>query len=530
MTKIVSFLSLLLLAHMAQPLYSQSIHLQGRVVDRQSRLPLAFATIRLYHQAIGTVSDSAGYFDLPLPADLEHPLLVCSSIGYANYLVNLDTLQTDYLDIRLQPVLVVLEPVVVYADNSKAPSPEKMVKKALARLARTCPPYQAPAHIRHYLMENDRYIKYYEAQLLINDTKGYGRKLNPLVRNEQIYRLQERQSLNMQSDLLAAYGIFGDFIDPFRFLLHNALKYKYDLKNHVFSKQDTLLADNRTAWLITARGRENPQKYADWYDLKFYLVPSATDSYDYDIIRFEINFKADSAVNYVDHHINSTFSIDMRQQGPYYQPARIEYMMWQNKRWSHCPEMSVRFTAYYEMDFGQANFNPSGKKSLPAVNHVYQPAYWRDKPLPKQLVKDLSEYIPLARQFAVQADKKQRALLQDTLQLLKLQEIIAAAKGKKDVFIQIWDDYHDLMPYQQPANWPVRPGMITLLIATLPDRNDWAFIVTGMNASFFTNLNLPYSWQKLPHMQGKKPPAWLLIHKDGQVSYSDKPFGKESPE
>ena len=511
------------------PLFGQNeVTIHGRVIDSHTNLPLPYATIRLQGKPIGTISGTNGFFNLTLPAGKASETLLCSAIGYTQNIVKLDTLQSDSLHLALTPTSFIMDEVVVYANQSKIPPPEKMVKKAIGKLTKTCPPYQADARLKHYILENGSYVKYTEADLTIKDAKGYGRNLNPLNLNEQITWTEKRESMDMLNDLLADYGYFANFLNPFRFLLHNALKYKFALKNHVFSVKDTLLLNDQKGYIVTAKGRENPEKFADWYDMRFYMLENPADMYDYNLIRFEINFQSDETTRTLTHAITSSFSIDLCKQGSYFQPAKIEYIMFQNKYWENNPEMSVKYTVYYALDFDQVDFNVKDLRNISAANNKYDAGYWRAKPLDKKLIDDLSIYLPLEKQFALQADKKQMAQVQDSLDMLKYKKVLEAAKGKKNIYVLVWDDWQTLMHFQQPKNWPIREDIVTIFVGNLQNRANWAFIVTGINAIYFKNFDLPFSWDKiLKEPANNTLPAYVIIHKDGQISYSSTPFSQE---
>ncbi|GEM_PF-4200536 len=504
------------------------VSIKGKITDSQTGQPLPYANIRLQDRPIGTISGPNGQFSLVLPDNTAAALLVCSAIGYATYLAKTDTLPPGPLTIGLVPVNYMLDTVVIYARQGKLPPPEKMVNKAIGKLAKTCPPFRGRGALRHYIIENGRYVKYSEADITVTDTKGYGRKLNPLKLNEQIRWSQKRESLTMQQDLTADYGYFILETNPFRFLLHNALKYKFNLKDHLFDLKDTVWENNRKVYLIYAKGHEDKKKFADWYDMKFYLLQNPADARDLNLIRFEISYQEDTTISTLTHVITSTFAVDLSQQGRYYRPEKFSYLMMQRKRWQGRPEISVDHTISYEMVLDEVDFRLPGLNRIAAVNNVYDGAHWRHKPLGKKLVADLSCYMPLEKQFALQADKKHRARVQDSLDLLKLQKLITQVKGKKHVYLLVWQAWEPLLAYQDPKNWPAGKDLYPVLVSGRKDRADWAFIVTGMNAIYFRNIHLPYSWQSiLPPGAGKTLPAYVLIHKDGRVEYSATPFSQD---
>lgn len=83
---VVIFFSALLLfllgSAVAIPLMAQKVTVEGRVVDKESNLPLPFVTVFVNNTAEGTVANENGLFELEMAAG--HHELVLSLVGYEN--------------------------------------------------------------------------------------------------------------------------------------------------------------------------------------------------------------------------------------------------------------------------------------------------------------------------------------------------------------------------------------------------------------------------------------------------------------
>jgi outer membrane receptor for ferrienterochelin and colicins len=106
-------------------LQAQASLLQGRVTDAESGEALAFATVRAINPSGGTLTDSAGFFHMRLPAIPQKTKLDISLVGYSGQIIIWQGAET-LLDIRLAPNLDRLQEVVVTGtmkEMRKADSP-----------------------------------------------------------------------------------------------------------------------------------------------------------------------------------------------------------------------------------------------------------------------------------------------------------------------------------------------------------------------------------------------------------------------
>ena len=86
----------------AQPLQAQDstkfLTLSGKLLDKDSRDPLVFATVYVVGTSIGTVSNSDGEFILKIPVNLSNPKIGVKHIGYHNYSVPVSKLATGEMN------------------------------------------------------------------------------------------------------------------------------------------------------------------------------------------------------------------------------------------------------------------------------------------------------------------------------------------------------------------------------------------------------------------------------------------------
>ena len=91
--------------------------IEGRLTDRYTGEPVAYATVGVPTNAIGTVSHQDGSFRLRLPVSLEDSRLRISHIGYTAYEAGVLSLQGQPQEIQLEPRVISIQEVVVRLVN-----------------------------------------------------------------------------------------------------------------------------------------------------------------------------------------------------------------------------------------------------------------------------------------------------------------------------------------------------------------------------------------------------------------------------
>ena len=85
-------------------LRAESILISGKVIDTETREPLAYATISVGDYEIGTISNLAGEFEIHVPDHLRTKILVVSMLGYVNFELPVATaVDKKFLLISLKP-------------------------------------------------------------------------------------------------------------------------------------------------------------------------------------------------------------------------------------------------------------------------------------------------------------------------------------------------------------------------------------------------------------------------------------------
>ncbi|MBK5279621.1 MAG: carboxypeptidase-like regulatory domain-containing protein, partial [Bacteroidia bacterium] len=76
---------LLLLFFIGASAMAQKITVSAKVIDKETKEPLIFASVGILDKPIGTISNMQGDFDFYLPLEYRNNILIISTLGYNNY-------------------------------------------------------------------------------------------------------------------------------------------------------------------------------------------------------------------------------------------------------------------------------------------------------------------------------------------------------------------------------------------------------------------------------------------------------------
>jgi len=105
------FLSLVLF--LTQAVNAQSFILKGKILSTNN-IGIPFASVFIAHSTYGTSANHEGDYSIDIYKN--KTTLICRAIGYKTKIINLDSLQSNYLDISLETESFLLNPVSVVAN------------------------------------------------------------------------------------------------------------------------------------------------------------------------------------------------------------------------------------------------------------------------------------------------------------------------------------------------------------------------------------------------------------------------------
>lgn len=208
--------------------------LSGRVLDRETREPLPYATIGLKGHPFGTVANSIGEFDFHFPPLLIDQSMVISMVGYVNYQAEVSTLLSDDVnEILMERSNTLLNTLIV----SDSLSGGDILQIALRRMEGNYPshPYLVDGFYRDIKKIADRYISLLEAAIKIYD-EDFREPRNKSKLRERVQLLEVRRSLGY-SHRFTSYFDEDNLLEEV--LLHNNVRYRQFPEEQVFYDQLT---------------------------------------------------------------------------------------------------------------------------------------------------------------------------------------------------------------------------------------------------------------------------------------------------
>jgi len=141
------------------------IEYKGKIVDKKTGTPLAFASIVVAGMNISTVSNSEGEFSLKISDEVINPKVFISFIGYKDKSIKLSDLKPEKSRIELEPTLVELPELNVISKNA-----EVLMRAVLEKRGENYFNVQTlmTAFYRETIKKNRSYVSLSEAVVEVN--------------------------------------------------------------------------------------------------------------------------------------------------------------------------------------------------------------------------------------------------------------------------------------------------------------------------------------------------------------------------
>lgn len=263
---------------------AQNVTVSAKVVDKETKEPLVFASVGIKDKSLGTITNLQGEFDFHIPGVLRNDVLAISILGYKTFEAPVWTLldKPDQV-IELEKTTFVLQEVVVKDSLTGG----DVLRIALSRIENNYPsePYMMDAFYRDIKKVGGTYISLLEAATKIYD-EDYKAPRNKSKLRERVALMEVRRSLG--------YGNkFTTFFEQDNLLeellLQNNVKYRGFPEEDIFF--DSL--------------RRDPDSYYNGHDifvLSFnvdYNLKVFVDKTNFGIIHLEFEYHPPDEVNYV---------------------------------------------------------------------------------------------------------------------------------------------------------------------------------------------------------------------------------------
>lgn len=382
---------------------AQKTTVSARVIDKESKEALVFATIGIKNKPIGTISNLQGEFDFHFPAEYADETLVVSILGYASFESPVrDLINKENLVLELARTTFMLEEVVV-VDSLRA---GEIMQIALSRIDSNyaSAPYMMDGFYRDIKKVGGTYISLLEAATKIYD-ESYKAPRNKFKLRERVALMEVRRSLGYRNKFTAFFDQ-DNLLEEL--LLQNTVKYRHFPDEQIFYdslvREGTTKYDDRDVFVLSIHQQ---------YMLKVYV-----DKSNYGIIHLEYETPKEDVVQkkkgMIGRFVNIRKSLDFRTvNGKLY----LNFITVDSKiNWYDIRTNELRFETELHQQLLINDIESSAserigstekmrKYGLQYQDHPYNKEFWdnynviKESPLDRKIIEDLEKLGPLEKQF-----------------------------------------------------------------------------------------------------------------------------------
>lgn len=393
-------LGLLVAQHLVM---AQKITISGKVVDKETKEPLVFASIGINGKPIGTITNLQGDFDFHIPAEYRNEMLVITMLGYKNFEAPAWTLlEINPLVIEIEKSSKVLEEVVV-SDTLQGGD---VMRIALARIEQNYPmtPYLMDGFYRDIKKVGGTYISVLEAAVKIYD-ENYRAPRNKFKLRERVALLEVRRSLGYENKFTAYFDEDNLLED---LLLNNPIRYRqFEMEDSFFnslSRRKDSYYNGHNVFVITQTEGYNLQVFIDKetysiihleYELtkdelwqrrrglegRFVYLKKKIDFKSFEGKMYLNYIAMDSKISWFDKNTN-----DLRFETTLYQQLLINEVHPNTEEYIGTTERMRN----YGLQFQDLPYNKEFWNNYNVI---------KESPLDRKIIEDLEKEVPLEKQF-----------------------------------------------------------------------------------------------------------------------------------
>ena len=385
------------------------ISISGKVLDKETSLPLANASIGIKGKYIGTIANEQGEFEIHIPKDFSTDTLYISILGYWNFFLKIDENNSDQtLDVFLAPRPMILQEVVI----SPGLTSQEKINKSFENVTKNYPtqPFVMEGFYREIKKVNGVYVSLIEAAVDLYDRHGYK---NCKVKNR--HRLEDIDEMGVIRQIRKSYNFLHEELENeiglqnnllAYLLVQNPVKYPTRISNAKAWQENTVYLNDKIVYEIIEQ--------LNGVEIKYYLDSDTYAVLEYSEIRkgnyFERKISDSISLKYFDMIKTVRFS---SIKGMLY-PKHLK-LSWKVEKYSlgsHKPVVTLETDL--ELLLNRIDMKifklPSSKEkmkiySLEWQSGKYNAAFWKnynmikETPLNKKIAADLEKELPLEKQF-----------------------------------------------------------------------------------------------------------------------------------
>jgi hypothetical protein len=511
--------------------FSQQI-VEGKVIDKETRQPVPFASIGIIGLPRGTSSNIDGEFSISVPATFS---MKVTCLGYESIILN--SIEEIKL-IELKPVATQLEEVVIL---SRAVNPSKIVQKAFARIPNN---YNTKSFLqkffyRQYSKTDATYERLIEASVDLWKEGGYKKLRTSSGENEGLRVTQLRRSLDIKGMVQGQTPIFFGNILQTDFASYQKSKPAEYLS--VFDEVSNLKIDfNRYKFTFSGITRYDGQEV---YQINYESLPDSilttsgyvktpsakgslfitTDTYAF----IKTEDVRDDGLNTIK---SSAYYLKHKENYYPYHLVREGESRHQNTHYFHAELMAV------EINHDKQNkFNEKALTRASLLNIPYDSSFWssstilKTTPLEDKIIRGLGGGQSLNKQFYLYKQYELNVTNGGVNGEDKFNWFKNDSKDKRSVYVLFWNsdfkNYLVDMEYVKRFHQEFGSNIAFVLISLEEDEAVWNGLVKKFNyfSDGLINYRIGSNAKLLKQFNVKKLPACYIITKDGEVQEAKSP-------
>lgn len=381
---------------------AQTLTISAKVVDKETKEPLVFASVGITERAIGVISNLQGEFDFHFPEQYRNDVLVVSMLGYKSFEAPVWTLLDKNNVIEMEKTVLMLQEVVVKDSLTGG----EVLRIALDRVEQNYPanPYMMDGFYRDVKKVGGTYISLLEAATKIYD-EDYRSPRNKFKLRERVALMEVRRSIGY-GNKFTAYFEQDNLLEEL--LLQNSIKYRQFPEEQVFF--DSL--------------RRDKDSYYNGHEV--YVLTHRTD-YNLKIFVDKTNF----GIIHLEFESNATADVTKRRgliSRFVYLKRTVDFRSYKGKLYLNYISLDSKIN-WYDLATNELKFETELLQNL-LINEIqsetterigttekmrsyglqfqdlpYNKSFWdnynviKESPLDKKVVTDLEKLGPLDKQF-----------------------------------------------------------------------------------------------------------------------------------
>ncbi len=398
---IVSYCFIGCFALMSNVSIAQTITISAKVIDRESKDPVTFASIGIKNRPIGTITNLQGEFDFHIPQAYRNDILVISMLGYQSYEAPAWTISGDQV-IEMSKSTQFLDEVII-SDSLRG---GEILSIALSRIEQNYPmkPFILDGFYRDIKQVGGTYISLLEAAVKIFD-EDYQAPRNKFKLRERVSLKEVRRSLGYENKF-TTYFDEGNLLEDI--LLHNNIRYRQFPEEEIFfnriNREKNTFYNGNEVFVLSIR-----------YD---YALTIYVDKENYGIIHLDYENDVQEVIRkrrgLVSKFVNLRRVIDFK---PYEGKLYLNYITLDSKvNWYDRKSDELKFETQLHQQLLINRVYPGTEEYIGTTEKMknyglqyqylpYNKTFWenynviKESPLDRKIIRDLERELPLERQY-----------------------------------------------------------------------------------------------------------------------------------